>query len=46
MYWEVTAIEQLAKEEHIPVALLKGLTSKKTFAGVFVPERPLIIEAL
>ncbi len=46
VYWEVSDIEQLTKDERIPISLLRGINSSKNYLKTFVPERPLIIEAL
>jgi hypothetical protein len=46
IYWEVFEIERLSKEDRIPVSLLKGIGSATTYKTTFIPERPLIIEAL
>jgi hypothetical protein len=46
VYWEVTDLKKLEKEDVLPVSLLRGIGAKKTYLKTFRPERPLIIEAL
>lgn len=46
VYWEVFEIEELPKGGWIPVSLLRGINSTTAYKTTFIPERPLIIEAL
>lgn len=46
VFWELDVLEELGKEEAIPMSLFRGLHSKKSYVSSFRPEGPILIEAL
>lgn len=43
VYWTVTDLRRIAKNEWVSVSSLRGLNTKRNFLTTFHPERPIII---
>lgn len=46
VFWEVTGLSQLEKSECVPMNHFVGLKTRAKYKSSFVPERPLLVEAL
>ncbi|WP_455269287.1 hypothetical protein [Rhizobium herbae] len=46
IFWEVTGLRELSKTAAIPMNRFRGWQSRKYFVSAFIPEGPLLIEAI
>jgi hypothetical protein len=44
VFWELTDLVELAKDEAIPINAFRGWTSKKNYPSSYIPEGPLLVE--
>ena len=46
IFWEIDGLQELQKDEAIPMNLFRGLSSGKPFVSSFVPHGPTLVEEL
>ncbi|NSY16305.1 hypothetical protein [Neorhizobium sp. AL 9.2.2] len=46
VFWEVSELRELSKQEAIAIDKFRGFRSRKSFVSGFIPEGPLLIERI
>lgn len=46
VFWEVVELRQLKNEDSIPMNMFRGWQTRKNYVSSFVPEGPILVEAL